>query len=171
MSACLVNSGTHLPFQTILDSLEKLETLVQKARDNLTMRERLVLDRERKKLKNRVVELVRDLDQGFSEADTTLRRLFEQGNFAKANDSTAPDPAAEENLVQKSRHLLQLARLGQPDKTYLKTLCPDYKLLVNRYFHMVQAGSFTSHETRKEVQGNLGETLELIKGKRVYKAA
>jgi hypothetical protein len=36
---------------------------------------------------------------------------------------------------------------------------------------MVQAGSFTSHETRKEVQGNLGETLELIKGKRVYKAA
>ena len=165
MSACLVNSSTHLPFQTILDSLEKLETLVQKARENLTRRERLVLDRERKKLKNRVVELVRDLDQGFSEADTTLRRLFEQGNFAKANDSTAPDPAAEENLVQKSRHLLQLALLGQTDKTYLKTLCPDYKLLVNRYLHLVQVGELSSLGIRQGIQDCLGEILGLIKDK------
>jgi len=36
---------------------------------------------------------------------------------------------------------------------------------------MVQAGSFTSHETRKEVQSNLGETLDLIKGKGGYQAA
>jgi len=171
MNACQVNPSSQAHFQGIIDSLEKLESLVAKAGESLTVRERLVLDRERKKLKNRVVELVREMDRSFSEADSKLRHLFEQGRFASKHDSTAPDPAAEENLVQKSRHLLQLARLGQPDKGYLKALCPDYKLLINRYFHMVQAGSFTSHETRKEVQGNLGETLDLIKGKRAYQVA
>jgi hypothetical protein len=171
MNACPENPSTELHFQGIIDSLEKLESLVQKAGDNLTGRERLVLDRERKKLKNRVVELVREMERSFSDADNRLRRLFEAGRFSKNHDSTAPDPAAEENLVQKSRHLLQLARLGQPDKAYLKALCPDYKLLINRYFHMVQVGGFTSHEARKEVQGNLGETLELIKGRSAYQVA
>jgi len=171
MNACPENPSTGLHFQGIIDSLEKLESLVLKAGDNLTGRERLVLDRERKKLKNRVVELVREMERSFSDADNRLRRLFEAGRFSKNHDSTAPDPAAEENLVQKSRHLLQLARLGQPDEAYLKALCPDYKLLINRYFHMVQVGGFTSHEARKEVQGNLGETLELTKGRSAYQVA
>ena len=171
MNACQVNPFTQMRFEGIIDSLENLESLVTKAGDSLTVRERLVLDRERKKLKNRVVELAREMDRSFSEADSKLRDLFEQGRFAGNHDSTAPDPAAEESLVQKSRHLLQLARLGQPDKAYLKALCPDYRLLINRYFHLVQAGGFTSHEARKEAQGNLSETLDLIKGKRAYQAA
>jgi hypothetical protein len=171
MSSCLDNAITDLSFQAIIDSLSKLEALVEKAGDSLSARERLVLDRERKKLKNRIVRLVREMDREFSEADASLRRLFELGRFTRANDSNAPDPAAEDNLVQRARHLLQLARLGQRDKTYLKTLCPDYKLLINRYFHMVQVGGFTCYEARKEVQASLGETLELIKGRRQGRAA
>ncbi len=165
MSSCLENPLTDHPFQAIIDSLSKLESLVEKAGDGLSPRERMVLDRERKKLKRRIVRIVIKMDREFSEADANLRRIFKLGRFISANDSIVPDPAAEETLVQRARHLLQLARLGQQNKSYLKTLCPDYKLLINRYFHMVQEGSFTCHEARKEVQASLGETFELIKGK------
>ena len=166
MSVCLQYPKTEISFEGIIESLGRLEGLVEKTGANLTRHERVVLDRERKKLKNRIVGMVREMDQAFSNADASLRQMFAEGQFTRVKDSGVPDPAGEENLVQKARHLLQLARLGQRDKVYLKSLCPDYKLLINRYFHMVQVGSFTCHEARKEVQTNLSETLELIKGKK-----
>jgi len=55
--------------------------------------------------------------------------------------------------------------LGHGDSGYLKFLFPDYKLLVNRYLHLVQVGGFSSLGIRQGIQDCLGETLGLIKDK------
>jgi hypothetical protein len=52
--------------------------------------------------------------------------------------------------------LHQLARLGRGESGYLKSLFQDYKLLVNRYIHLVQVGGLSSLGIRQGIQDCLG---------------
>lgn len=95
-----------------------------------------------------------------------MRYLFGRGEFARPNaDYLEQIPAAGDGLLQKAKQLHQLARLGHGDSGNLKSLFQNYKLLVNRYLHLVQVGELSSLGIRQGIQDCLGEILGLIKDK------
>ncbi len=164
MGRSMVGANPGRSFQDLEADLEGLVVLVNKAGGNLTPGERAALNRERKRIKHRLVHLARTLDLEFSRLDGEMRDLFGRGEFARATaDHSEQVPAAGDGLLQKARHLRQLARSGRGDKVYLKSLLPDHRLLVNRYLHLAQAGGFSSLGVRQEIQDCLGETLGMIK--------
>ena len=164
MGTSMVGSNQERSFQDLELDLERLLALVDRAGRNLTREERAALDRERKRIKRHLVQMARSLDREFSWLDGKMRDLFGSGEFAgPAPYCPEQDPAAGDGLLQKARQLNHLARSARGDNGYLGSLFPDYRLLFNRYLHLVQVGGFGSHEVRQGVQDCLGETLGLIK--------
>lgn len=166
MGTSMVGTNQGRSFQDLEADLEWLVVLVNKAGSNLTPVELAALNRERKRIKHRLVQLARSLEREFSCLDGKMRDLFGRGEFARPTaDYLEQDPAAGDVLLQKARHLHKLASLGHGGSGYLKFLFPDYKLLVNRYLYLVQVGGFSSLGIRQGIQDCLGETLGLIKDK------